>query len=237
MALGEFESQKALSQYVPDNAVIPLAYGTMELDSSKSFFLTTFRELNDNKCPDENEVAAVLSALHRSSSSPTGKFGFHVQTFNGWAPMVNGWYDTWEEYFSRQLRSDFEWTENIRGPDAEFNEVAGEFFSKVIPRLLRPLQTEGRSIRPVLLHGDVYSGNMKLDIDTSKVILFDSCCCYGHNESEAFLTSSRYLKALMANYDSGLIYDATRPLPFFRGWLYGKIPGSNGRSLRAHRRL
>lgn len=43
MALGEYESQKALQQYLPENVCIPLAHGTFELDPNTSFFLTTFR--------------------------------------------------------------------------------------------------------------------------------------------------------------------------------------------------
>jgi fructosamine-3-kinase len=31
---------------------------------------------------------------------------------------------------------------------------------KVIPRLLDPLETDGRSIKPVLLHGDLWLGNV-----------------------------------------------------------------------------
>jgi hypothetical protein len=41
------------------------------------------------------------------------------------------------------------------GADTEFNSVAEEFFEKVVPRLLRPLQSGGRSIKPTLVHGDL----------------------------------------------------------------------------------
>lgn len=160
---------------------MPLAYGALELDSSASFFLTPFCDLDD-KTAEPAQLAEVLGKLHRSSVSPTGKFGFHIVTFNGTVPLVNEWCDTWEEFFSRQLRSDIEWEQSIRGPDPEMDEIITEFFEKVIPRLLRPLQTGGRSIKPVLVHGDVWPGNVQVDRDTQRVILFDSCCCYAHNE-------------------------------------------------------
>ncbi|KAI1347589.1 Fructosamine kinase-domain-containing protein [Xylaria sp. FL0043] len=192
MARGEFESQREIEKYLLDNVASPLAYGTLELDSSSSFFLTSFRHLSE-KVLDPQLLAEVLEKLHRSSVSPTGKFGFHVTTFNGVVPLINDWCDTWEEYFSRQLKADIQWLHSVRGPDPEFDEVAERFIEKVIPRLLRPLQSGGRNIKPTLVHGDVWPGNLQLDITTRRVILYDSCCCYGHNELDlAMMREPRY---------------------------------------------
>ncbi|KAI0967044.1 Fructosamine kinase-domain-containing protein [Xylaria arbuscula] len=192
MARGEFESQRELQKYLPDNVALPLAYGIFELDPSSSFFLTPFRHLVEDAV-DPLRLAKVLTTLHQDSLSPTGKFGFHVATFNGIVPLINGWCDTWEEYFSRQLRADIQWLQGRRGPDPKFDEVAKPFFEKVIPRLLRPLQSGGRSIKPTLVHGDVYPGNVQLDGSTQRVILYDSCCCYGHNELDlAMMREPRY---------------------------------------------
>lgn len=80
------------------------------------------------------------------------------------------------------MRANIQWLHSVRGPDPEFDKVARKFFEKVVPRLLRPLQSGGRSINPVLVHGDVWPGNVQLDTATQQVILFDACCCYGHNE-------------------------------------------------------
>lgn len=131
------------------------------------------------KTPDPDQLVKVLEKLCRASTSPNGKFGFHVPTFNGVVPLINDWCDTWEEYFARQLRSDIQWMHSIRGPDPEFDTVAELFFQKVVPRLLRPLED---NIKPVLVHGDIWPGNVQIDMKDQRVILFDSCCCYGHNE-------------------------------------------------------
>jgi fructosamine-3-kinase len=181
MALGEYQSQKELEKYLPDNTVVPLAYGTLENDPSVSFYLTAFHNMSEIT-PDPAQLVEVLEKLHRTSLSPNGKFGFYVTTFNGVVPIVNEWCDTWEEYFTRLLRSDIQWEQEIRGPDPEFDVAAEEFFQKVIPRLLRPLESGGRSIKPSLVHGDIWHGNVQIDMATQRVILFDSCCCYGHNE-------------------------------------------------------
>lgn len=185
LALAEFESQKALQQHLPDNVCVPLAHGTYK-DGTASFFLTPFRHLTVD-VPGPAEFAHVLVRLHTTSESPTGKYGFGITTFVGWVPINNDWCNTWEEWFTRQLKEEIKWEQSIRQDDTEFNkafnETASEFFQKVIPRLLRPLETGGRSIKPVLLHGDLWEGNIKIEKDTEKVVLFDSCCCYGHNES------------------------------------------------------
>lgn len=55
---------------------------------------------------------------------------------------------------------------------------------KAIPRLLRPLETEGRSIQPCLVHSDLWTGNVMPDAETNEIIIFDSCAFWGHNEAD-----------------------------------------------------
>lgn len=64
---------------------------------------------------------------------------------------------------------------------------------KVVPRLLRPLQTGGRTIKPSLCHGDLWDGNIQMDIDTQKRVVFDPCPFYGHHEMDLqCMQSPRY---------------------------------------------
>lgn len=200
MAQGEYESQKALSQSIPSNISPALAYGPLELEPEKAFFLTKYHDLHP-RIIDPAQLASILKQLHSNSSSPTGKFGFPVTTFKGYITVDNRWTDTWEEWFARQFRDEIAWEQSIRGVHDEFNTVAEEFFEKVIPRLLRPLQTEGRSISPVLVHGDLWHGNIEFDVDSQVPILFDSCCVYGHSEFDlSLMVADRYrLKTLHVN--------------------------------------
>ncbi|RYP41918.1 hypothetical protein DL767_000655 [Monosporascus sp. MG133] len=98
--------------------------------------------------------------------------------------MINDWTDNWEEYFTRLFRANLTYAQQERGKDSELEEVAEQFIQKVIPRLLRPLQTGGRTIKPTLCHGDLWDGNIQIDVETKQPILFDSCCFYGHNEMD-----------------------------------------------------
>ena len=58
-----------------------------------------------------------------------------------------------------------------------------DLFGKVIPRLLRPLESEGRTLTPALAHGDLWCGNTGVvDEVTGDAMVFDPACFWAHNE-------------------------------------------------------
>jgi protein-ribulosamine 3-kinase len=63
--------------------------------------------------------------------------------------------------------------------------LSADMMTNVVPRLLRPMETGGNSIKPVLLHGDMWHGNVSIDNQTNKPMLYDPGCLYGHREYEA----------------------------------------------------
>ncbi len=56
-------------------------------------------------------------------------------------------------------KRDFELEMEARGPCEELKALMEPLFKKVIPRLLRPLETAGRSLKPSFVHGDLWYGN------------------------------------------------------------------------------
>jgi protein-ribulosamine 3-kinase len=64
----------------------------------------------------------------------------------------------------------------------EFDVLCALTLSKVVPRLLLPLQSNGRVLKPCLLHGDCWDGNTATDAQTGEAFVFDACSFYGHNE-------------------------------------------------------
>lgn len=181
MARAEYESQEALSAVIPDNVVTPTAWGYLDGDKTKSFYLTRFRKLQP-RIPPLPDFLAIIKRLHQTSVSPTGKFGFHCKTYWGPPVMSNEWTDSWEEFWGRQFRSDVAYAQRVYGKDEDLDTLTEEFIQKVVARLLRPLQTGGRSIKPSLCHGDLWDGNVQMDADTGRTILFDPCAFYGHAE-------------------------------------------------------
>ncbi|KAK4214682.1 Fructosamine kinase-domain-containing protein [Rhypophila decipiens] len=178
MARGEFESHKAMHIYTPENTTRPIAAGPLETNPSHAFFMTEFRHPDPEKRPSPMELAMILRKLHNSSISSVdsrGRFGFPVTTFKGYVPLDNSWTDSWEEWFTRQFKLDVKFEQSVRGPDPEMdNELLEEFCKKVIPRLLRPLQTEGRAIKPCFVHTDIWHGNVHFDRESEVPIVFDA---------------------------------------------------------------
>ena len=132
---------------------------------------------------------AKVAELHTTGVSPNGKYGFSVPTFMGQMPQYTAWTDSWEEFFTMSIQQLMAIIEKSQGPDMELKTLLGQMISKVIPRLLRPLETGGRQIKPCLVHGDLYSGNVSVDAATGGPILYDATCLYAHNECESYTLS------------------------------------------------
>lgn len=183
MVEGEFESMKAIHALLPDFAPAPLAQGSYETTPNTHFFLCEFRDMVENM-PGPREFGAQLAALHQSSKSPKGKFGFHTTTYSGNLPQATGWEDSWEVFFTKSLKQALDLELQVKGPDPEFDSLLPILFDEVIPRLLRPLESEGRTVKPCLVHGDLWYANSGIDLETDQCLVFDACCFYAHNECE-----------------------------------------------------
>ena len=189
---GELTSMTAIHTVLPSIAPNPIAWGTYASDPDIHFFLCSFHEM-PNELPDVERFSAQVAALHRAAKSPNGKFGFDVTTFQGNLPQDNTWCDTWEEFYIRGMVRMLQLEEHSQGPWPELAELRKPMFEKVIPRLLRPLETGGRKIAPTLVHGDLYYGNTGTDLATNEPIVFDACCFYSHNECQGFRPKQKVL--------------------------------------------
>ena len=177
----EYEATCAIHAVVPDFTTKPIAWGTYDTVKDTHFYLCNFPEMT-HEMPDPYAFTAHLAKLHQESVSPTGNFGFHVQTFNGRLPQLEGWESSWETYFTKSLRLVLELEREVNGHDADLESLLQVLFEKVIPRLLRPLETGGRKVKPSLVHGDLWYTNSGIDVKSGQPLVFDACCFYAHNE-------------------------------------------------------
>lgn len=181
MVSGEFISMTTLHQVIPDVTPTPIAWGTYASNSDVYFFLCHFVHVID-EVPEIQKFTAKVAELHANSSSPNGKYGFPVPTYLGQMPQYNTWTDSWEEFFTQSLKRLMTTIEESQGPDKEFKDLFGQTITKVVPRLIRPLETGGRQIKPSLVHGDLYSGNISVDAEDGRPVLYDAACLCAHNE-------------------------------------------------------
>lgn len=94
---------------------------------------------------------------------------------------IDQWDESWCAVFSRHLSGIVDLASPIlQWP--EFDLLAELTIDKVVPRLLLPLQADGRVLKPCLVHGDCWDGNTAMDAKTGQALIFDVCSFYGHNE-------------------------------------------------------
>ena len=181
-----FASEKALHEYAPLNVPKSIAWGNYKSNENIWFYLAEHHNMV-NTVPNIQQFVPMVVKIHQKSMgrSPTGKFGFDVPTHLANIPVDNDWEETWEEFFTKAMKRMLEWEELSHGrADEEFEDLKQKLLNKVIPRLLRPLESGGRKVIPCLIHSDLWPGNCMPDVDTSEIMIFDSCAYWGHNESD-----------------------------------------------------
>ncbi|KAI4122571.1 MAG: hypothetical protein LQ347_006459 [Umbilicaria vellea] len=178
MLEGEFESLKAIHSVSPTFAPEPYAWGHYGKPEMETYFLLTeFRDIGEQP-PDPIRFTARLAELHRNSVSPTGKFGFPITTCVATLPQVVEWEDSWAVLYRKQMQDLIRQDAEKNGYWPESKIVCDLITSIVIPRLLEPLQSEGRSIKPCLMVGDLWDENTATDMNTGEPFVFDAGSMY-----------------------------------------------------------
>ncbi|KAI4643359.1 uncharacterized protein J4E79_011300 [Alternaria viburni] len=181
---GEFNAMSELYKWAPYLVPKPHSWGRYRDDEPEAyFFVSQYIEMSD-QMPDPDQLCEKLARLHRESTSPTGQYGFHVTTCQGRATQSVAWEQDWTTFFIKLLQHVIDVDFELNGAWDELDKVEKRLIHFVIPRLLGALTTEGRKIKPSLIHGDLWEGNIGTAIDGSDVYLFDSAAFYAHNELE-----------------------------------------------------
>ncbi|KAL8655999.1 MAG: hypothetical protein Q9210_000535 [Variospora velana] len=188
---GTFESEKTLHSFAPHTVPQPLAWGTYKDEPDGHFYMCDFFDPTDD-LPDIFKFCAVVAQIHLDSmgKAPNGQFGFPVTTHLA--------------ALKRMLVEE----EKSHGPDDELKVLTNAVFDNVIPRLLRPLETGGRHIKPCLVHSDLWPGNVKPDAETDEPTIFDSRYDLLHsalfpNEPKFRRAAMDEMKRLVSKYPEG----------------------------------
>ncbi|KAL4963062.1 Fructosamine kinase-domain-containing protein [Aspergillus stella-maris] len=182
---GEYHSASAIEAVVSDFVPSPVGYGEYHNGESQVyFFLGNFHDFDLRTPPDPETFSEKIAQLHLNSKSPTGKFGFPVTTVCGVFERTVKWEESWAECYANLLSDVIRYDKETNGPWPEFEAACDRTVNFVIPRLLGALQSDGRSIEPVLIHGDLWEQNIGLDMESGHSLAFDAGCVYAHNELE-----------------------------------------------------
>ena len=182
---GEYHSASAIEAAVPGLTPKPTAWGQYsDGESEVYFYLGDFHDMDLAVAPEPEHLMSQIAELHEKGTSPNGMFGFPVPTVLGKFERTVTWEKSWAKAFARQLEDEIRYDNETNGPWPEYDAVCKQLVDVVIPKLLGNLQSEGREIKPALIHGDFWENNVGIDMETGKTILFDPGSTYAHNEME-----------------------------------------------------
>lgn len=218
MYRSEFESLKAMYKACPGVCADPIAWGQYASDPDAWFLLVPFMDMYQEQ-PDPETLPPKLAEIHRNGLSPNGLYGFPIPVAGGSPPLTLAQSSSWEDYFARYMRYFLVAEEFAQGErPAEMERLIGILFNRIIPRLIRPLETGSRGIKPRLLHTDLWSGNRAVN-EVGEPVIFDPCSIYGHNEFDLGIWSfprEPYGPAFLDNYHKHFVSLCNVP-----PWVFG----------------
>lgn len=202
---GEHASLNAIHNAVP--SLCPKSYAWGKLENTGGYFLATeFLELGGMRRGSNTRgkgsglsLAQKLGKLHTTPAPvPEGfdkpMFGFPTPTCCGDTPQPNRWQESWADFFAEdRLKMILERAEKRNGVDKNLRNLVERTVETVVSRLLRNGHLGGKDgIKPVVVHGDLWSGNKgKASVtdpetgeEAAEDMVFDPSACYAHSEFE-----------------------------------------------------
>lgn len=171
--------------FAPDasSAVIVMEYLPLERLKSQEKLGEQLAQLhghNEHLRQQEESDASRVGNYDNNAEVPyVTSFGFEMTTCCGSIPMNNEWVDDWESFFARnRLAEQMSLIQENYG-DRQCLELWSNL-QIVMPVFFKEFHEKGKQIRPVLLHGDLWSGNAA---ETEKgPAIFDPSAFFGHSE-------------------------------------------------------
>lgn len=186
----------AIHNAVPNFCPQSHAHGSLADRPGTSFLATDFLDLRSSASASAGSglsLAQKLAKLHTTQapipdSFDRPMFGFPVTTCCGATPQDNSWQASWAEFYAdNRIRAIGRACVRENGGDAEFERAVETVAGKVVPRLLGEETLKG-GVTPVVIHGDLWSGNHGRGVLAGKggveEVVYDPSAVYGHSEYE-----------------------------------------------------
>lgn len=207
---GEYESSKIVYGVMDDFLPKPYGFGRYKAqDPPTYFYVSEFINMDVTSRHGPDEFTKKLAGLHRQSMPPTGNFGFHVTTCDGRVARTVDWEESWAVFFRKLLLGICQRDLETNGPWPEMERATRQIADVVIPRLLGSLKESGGEVKPCIIHGDLWEGNMGIIKKTNRSILFDVWSYFAHSEMElghwrcefsSVFRDKAYIESYLANY-------------------------------------
>lgn len=120
--LGEFACMAELAKTVPSLVPMPRAAGKCLGAGEGAFFMCDYLEI-DHRPANPVQLGKKIAELHRSSVSPTGKFGFHLTPYDGKLPLRAEWDSSWTSFFTKLLKGVHQLDAQVNGSWPELDDA------------------------------------------------------------------------------------------------------------------
>jgi len=198
MFAGEDASLTAIHGAVPRLCPQSYGYGEYKNQNGRFFLVTDYLDTTGCYRGSGLEEAATnlvskLAKLHTTAAPiPKGynspQFGFSVPTCCGDTQQPNEFSSSWADFYRHQrLEAIARAIDSKHGNDQELQDLVRRTCHEVVPRLLKDAHlNNGKGVTPVVVHGDLWSGNCsrgKLPgMTEAEDVIYDSSACYAHSE-------------------------------------------------------
>lgn len=155
---------------------------------------------------NQKRLGAIVAEMHTASDAAfaevhKGRFGFPVNNWLSLNAQVNDWQDSWASFFVMRLQrlldraysspsyagaaEDDTSQKPLLSSEEEALRVVFADVCKLVPQALGPERLP--TLRPSLLHGDLWIGNVLADKEGP--VLIDPASFFGHSEMELSIMS------------------------------------------------
>ncbi|GAB4365050.1 MAG: fructosamine kinase family protein [Methylohalobius crimeensis] len=189
---GEAEGLRMLSATGTVRVPLPICEGKT---ATEAYLVLEYLHLKPRDSVSDRRLGEQLAALH-AIEQPA--FGWTRDNFIGATPQPNELGDDWVEFWRRRRLG---WQLQLAAENGYGGRLQrlGERLLVGLDRLLADYRP-----RPVLLHGDLWSGNAAMT-DAGVPVIFDPACYWGDRETDLAMTE------LFGGF-SGAFYDAYESL-------------------------
>ncbi len=170
--LREAESLTELKKAAGDLITIPRVMASKKVDELPGFLVLEFVESNFSHA-DHEKLGRGLAMIHRFENR---QFGFYSNNYCGDTLQLNSWKQNWTEFFrDNRLFHLLKLIQNER----PFAASEYKIFEKLLSRIDKLIP---ESSIPVLIHGDLWSGNFMMS--EKGPVLIDPAAYYANREME-----------------------------------------------------
>jgi len=171
----EYDSLKAIDDVFSGVYPKPILFKSLE---DKVILLMTFHEISSFNKRFSAEAGRLLAQQHRIVHN---KFGWFADNFIGLTPQSNQWKENWVEFFREQRLLPMLKMAITNGLDKHSAQQVEQLLDNLDMIL-------NHDIVPSLVHGDLWSGNLGVDMGIKQPIFFDPAPYYGDREVDLAMT-------------------------------------------------